>query len=335
MEDEEGIGLILARATELRLKIADCIETSSTDVSSPREGKKDEIAGNQEKDFDSFSSDDADDEEEADEQLLRIRDALESLESQLAALQVFTLYSLCFYVLLVWNSKFMAFSVALKVLTLLLTRIESQLCALQNLRQRQQYEKQVALSEIDYSRKILLEKLKEYKGKELEVLREASTFAGERVDYENDLLLPPYPIHPPPLPLGLDNNNGYLPHLPLNQKKSDANGFGSGHVRKEAEVKGPNGVVRFLGSVAKIMLPIIGVISVLSASGYGQEIKKRGVSFKLVGLFPQRVVRAPNQCPPGKVLVIEDGEARCLVKERVEVPFDSVGAKRDVTYGYG
>ncbi|CAN7048310.1 hypothetical protein BRARA_G00342 [Brassica rapa] len=287
MEDEEGIGLILARATELRLKIADCIDTSSTDVSSPREGKKDEIAGNQEKDFDSFSSD----EEEADEQLLRIRDALESLESQLAALQ--------------------------------------------NLRQRQQYEKQVALSEIDYSRKILLEKLKEYKGKELEVLREASTFAGERVDYENDLLLPPYPIHPPPLSLGLDNNNAYLPHLPLNQKKSDANGFGSGHVRKEAEVKGPNGFVRFLGSVAKIMLPVIGVISVLSASGYGPEIKKRGVSFKLLGRLPQRVVRAPNQCPPGKVLVIEDGEARCLVKERVEVPFDSVVAKRDVTYGYG
>lgn len=287
MEDEEGIGLILARATELRLKIADCIDTSSTDVSSPREGKKDEIAGNQEKDFDSFSSD----EEEADEQLLRIRDALESLESQLAALQ--------------------------------------------NLRQRQQYEKQVALSEIDYSRKILLEKLKEYKGKEREVLREASTFAGERVDYENDLLLPPYPIHPPPLSLGLDNNNAYLPHLPLNQKKSDANGFGSGHVRKEAEVKGPNGFVRFLGSVAKIMLPIIGVISVLSASGYGPEIKKRGVSFKLLGRLPQRVVRAPNQCPPGKVLVIEDGEARCLVKERVEVPFDSVVAKRDVTYGYG
>ncbi|XP_018433845.1 plastid division protein PDV2 [Raphanus sativus] len=287
MEDEEGIGLILARATELRLKINDCIETSSTDVSSPREGKKDEITGLQEKDFDSFSSDDVDDEEESGEQLLCIRDALESLESQLAALQ--------------------------------------------NLRQRQQYEKQVALSEIDYSRKMLLEKLKEYKGKELEVLSEASTFAGERVDYENDLLLPPYPVHPPlPLSLGLDNNNAYLPYLPSKQKKSaDANGFGS------AEVKGPSGVVRFFGSVAKIMLPIIGVISVLAASGYGPEIKKRGVSFKLLGLLPQRVVRAPNQCPPGKVLVIEDGEARCLVKERVEIPFDSVVAKRDVTYGYG
>ncbi|KAG2239681.1 hypothetical protein Bca52824_091520 [Brassica carinata] len=208
MEDEEGIGLILARATELRLKITDCIDTPSTavdddghggggnELSSPGEGKKD-------KDFDSISSGDAEEEEEeeADEQLLHIRDVLESLESQLAALQ--------------------------------------------NLRQRQQYEKQVALSEIDYSRKVLLEKLKEYKGKELQVLGEASTFAGERVDYENDLLLPPYPVHPP-LSLGLDNNNnGYVPRLPSKQKISDANGFGSGHVRKETEVESPHGVVRF------------------------------------------------------------------------------------------
>lgn len=99
MEDEEGIGLILARATELRLKISDCIDSSSTTVSengggggggnedlSPGEGKKDEISGNQEKDFDSISSGDV--EEEESERLLRIRDALESLESQLAALQV-------------------------------------------------------------------------------------------------------------------------------------------------------------------------------------------------------------------------------------------------------
>ncbi|KAH0934770.1 hypothetical protein HID58_011887 [Brassica napus] len=170
------------------------------------------------------------------------------------------------------------------------------------------------------SRKVLLEKLKDYKGKELQVLREASTFAGERVDYENDLLLPPYHVHPP-LSLGLDNNNGYLPLLPCKQKISDENGFGSGHVRKETEVGSPHGVVRFFGSVAKIMLPIIGVISILFASGYGPEIRKRGK-------------RTPNQCPPGKVLVIEDGEARCLVKERVEIPFDSVLAKRDVTYGY-
>lgn len=98
MEDEEGIGLILARATELRLKISDCIDSSSTAVSenggdgggnedlSPGEGRKEEIFGNQEKDFDSISSEDV--EEAEAERLLRIRDALESLESQLAALQV-------------------------------------------------------------------------------------------------------------------------------------------------------------------------------------------------------------------------------------------------------
>ncbi|KAJ0241846.1 Plastid division protein PDV2 [Hirschfeldia incana] len=287
MEDEEGIGLILARATELRLKISDCINSSSTaggdgdELSFPGEGKKD-------MDFDSISSGDVEEEEEEEaEQLLLIRDALESLESQLAALQ--------------------------------------------NLRQRQQYEKQVALSEIDYSRKVLLEKLNEYKGKDLQVLREASTFAGERVDYENDLLLPPYPVHPPPLSLGLDNNNGYLPH---SMSKPGENGFASGHVGKESSPHGgsSHGVVRFLVSVAKIMLPIIGVISILSASGYGPEIRRRGASLKFI---PQRVVVRGKQCPPGKVLVIEEGEARCLVKERVEIPFDSVLAKRDVTYGYG
>ncbi|KFK40053.1 hypothetical protein AALP_AA3G324000 [Arabis alpina] len=305
MEDEEGIGLILARATELRLKISDCIDSSSTAVSDDGGGENGELSpgegdnGNQDKDLDSISSNEEEEEEEESERLLRIRDALESLESQLSALQ--------------------------------------------NLRQRQQYEKQVALSEIDYSRKMLLEKLKEYKGKEFEVLREATTFAGERVDYENDLLLPPYPVQPP-ISLGLDNN-GYLPHLPSKQK-SDANGFGSGHVRNEAEVKSPSsgsggsnhGVIRFFGSVAKIMLPIIGVISILSASGYGPEMRKRGTSLKLMRFLPQRVVigkKTPNQCPPGKVLVIENGEARCLVKERVEIPFDSVVVKRDVTYGYG
>ncbi|KAF2535045.1 hypothetical protein F2Q68_00019202 [Brassica cretica] len=228
MEDEEGIGLILARATELRLKISDCIDTSSTAVSDDvhsggrKDGsspaKKDEFIGNQEKDSDSISSD----EEEA-ERLLCIRDALESLESQLAALQ--------------------------------------------NLRQRQQYEKQVALSEIYYSRKI--------------------------VDYENDLLLPPYHVHP---------------HLPSKHKKSDVNGFGSGHVRKVNPNGGSGVIIGFLGSVAKIMLPLIGVISIL----------KRGASLKLL---QQQVVRAPNQCPRGKVLVFGDGEARCLVKERVEIPF--------------
>ena len=120
MEDEEGIGLILARATELRLKITDSIDSSSpaisgNDLSFPGEGKKDGTIGNQDKEFDSISSGDVEEEEEeeeADEQLLRIRDALESLESQLASLQVL---KPCVYVFLSQlaktRPKFVAFLV--------------------------------------------------------------------------------------------------------------------------------------------------------------------------------------------------------------------------------
>ncbi|XP_010530860.1 PREDICTED: plastid division protein PDV2 [Tarenaya hassleriana] len=312
MEDEEGIGLILARATELRLKINDCIEdvssasASSGDGensggtgSSPGEGREGKgLENGEEKSDPGIDGEVEEYEGEEAERLLHIRDALESLESQLAALQ--------------------------------------------NLRQRQQYERQVALSEIDYSRKMLLEKLKEYKGKDFEVLRETSAFAGERVEYESDLLLPPYPIRPP---LALVPENGYLPHLPSKQK-NDRNGLVSSSPKDEVKRNTPyresenssNRVIRFVGSVAKIMLPIIGVISILTASGYGPEIRKRGASLKLLRFLQPQAngeKRSSVQCPPGKVLVMEGGEAHCLVKERVEVPFDSVVPKRDVTYGYG
>lgn len=40
-------------------------------------------------------------------------------------------------------------------------------------------------------------------------------------------------------------------------------------------------------------------------------------------------------CPPGKVLVVEDGETRCLVKERVEIPFMYVATTPDVNYWCG
>ena len=316
MEDEEGIGLILARATELRLKISDCIDTSSTavsdgvhsggrkDGSSP--AKKDEFIGNQEKDSD---------EEEA-ERLLCIRDALESLESQPAALQVrnpkFNL-PLCLFVDWVW----IGFTVLIlslcgndffgnKIYCLMVidwfscnkTRIFA--------KDNNMRSKWLSLRLITAGRCWL----REAQGLQRERIWSATRgfdFAGKRVDYENDLLLPPYHVHP---------------HLPSKHKKSDVNGFGSGHVRKVNPNGGSGVIIGFLGSVAKIMLPLIGVISIL----------KRGASLKLL---QQQVVRAPNQCPRGKVLVFGDGEARCLVKERVEIPFDSVVAKRDVTYGYG
>jgi len=66
--EEEGIGLVLARATELRLKITNCIHrTDTTNGPTPHPD---------------------DDDEEATERLLNICDALEALETQLSSLQV-------------------------------------------------------------------------------------------------------------------------------------------------------------------------------------------------------------------------------------------------------
>jgi len=66
--EEEGIGLVLARATELRLKINNCIQKPT---SSPNGLLED------------------DEDEDATDRLLNICDALEALETQLSSLQVF------------------------------------------------------------------------------------------------------------------------------------------------------------------------------------------------------------------------------------------------------
>lgn len=40
-------------------------------------------------------------------------------------------------------------------------------------------------------------------------------------------------------------------------------------------------------------------------------------------------------CPPGKVLLVQDGVQKCFVKERVEAPFKEVVKQPDASYGYG
>ncbi|TKY45505.1 Plastid division protein PDV2 [Spatholobus suberectus] len=155
--EEEGIGLVLARATELRLKISNCIHRATVNGPSP--------------DVDN------DDDDDATERLLNICDALEALETQLSSLQV--------------------------------------------LQQQQRYEREIALAEIESSRKMLIDKLKEYKGKELEVIHEASTFASETVEPNNDLLLPPYPSRPP---YSLSMDKEYLSQIP-SVNKSGRNGL--------------------------------------------------------------------------------------------------------------
>ncbi|XP_014492433.1 plastid division protein PDV2 [Vigna radiata var. radiata] len=288
--EEEGIGLVLARATELRLKISNCIHRTDT-ANGPTPHADD-------------------DDEEATERLLNICDALEALETQLSSLQV--------------------------------------------LQQQQRYEREVALAEIENSRKMLIDKLSEYKGKELEVIHEASTFASETVEHSNDLLLPPYPSRPP---YSVSMDKEYLSQIP-SVNKSGRNGLmtldpmieANKNLREKDQNLVENGAKNsrkglgfFITSAAKTMLTVVGVVSILSLSGFGPKL---GTRFSVQG-WRHRVENVERsttkngserpriQCPPGKIMVWENGEARCLVKERVEIPFSAVAATPDINYGCG
>ncbi|XP_059647726.1 plastid division protein PDV2 [Cornus florida] len=302
--DEDGICLVLARTSELRSKITSCIHKApnahSEHDNQQENGDKDDPSTSLEKKIG-----EADREEEETENLLDIRDALESLEAQLSSLQL--------------------------------------------LQQQQGYEREAALAEIDYSREKLLKKLKEYKGEDLEVIHEASAFASEAVGDNNDLLLPPYPSRGPS---SMFSDNGHLSHF-TSTHKSAQNGVISGdptnktkkslHESERNQVqngskKSSKGLGFFINAAAKTVLTFVGVVSLLTLAGFKPSLMKRDSQFKVFGLFRQQGTAAKKaivQCPPGKVLVMEDGETRCIVKERVEIPFDSVVATPDVSYGCG
>ncbi|PIN12371.1 hypothetical protein CDL12_15024 [Handroanthus impetiginosus] len=294
--DEDRIGLVLAKTSELRSKIVNCIHKTTSNVE--KEGKEGESK-------ESEASPDAENqevEEEEAESLLNIRDALEALEGQLSSLQA--------------------------------------------LQQQQWYEKEAALAEIEYSQKKLLRELKEYKGKDLEVIHEAIAFASVTED-NNDLLLPPYPSRPSRT---LASDNGYLStftsthkfpqngatnlhKVPNNLHEPESNQGQPGQV-------GPFKRVKFLiGTAAKTALTIAGVIAILSLAGFEPRLRKRDDQFKLFDLFHVQgnteKESSSRECPPGKVPVMENGETRCVVKERVEIPFESVVATPDVSYGCG
>ncbi|GLT43044.1 hypothetical protein SLA2020_170180 [Shorea laevis] len=312
MEDE-SVGLVLARATELRLKISNCIEKATTGNAPSRqreegngeERKKDGFFDGEKNPIPDSSGSpvEVDEEEDGDGEtprLLNIRDALESLESLLVALQ--------------------------------------------NLQQQQQYEREVALTEIDYCRKILLEKLKDYKGEDLEVIHEASAFAGKTVENTNSVLLPPYPSCPP-RSLVLDGDylsglkstsksasNGVSINGSTNEAKKDINRYERNQKQTES-----NNLSKGLGciliTVAKTVLPLVGVICVLSLANLAKRITP--LKFLSFQHLTTEEKKATTRCPPGKVLVMEGGEARCLVRESVEVPFELIIAKPDVSYGCG
>lgn len=170
----------------------------------------------------------------------------------------------------------------------------------------------------------------------MEVIHEAMSFASETED-SNDLLLPPYPSRPSQSIL---SKNGYLSTF-TSSRRSTQNGLknlnGVPQNTNESESKKrepPFKSVRFLiGTAAKTAVTVVGVIAILSLAG----LRKPDNRFKFLDLFGQRRNEKGSsvECPPGKVLVVENGETRCVVKERVEVPFESVVAVPDVSYGCG
>lgn len=226
-----------------------------------------------------------------------------------------------------------------------LESLEDVLASLQALHQQQRYEREATLAEIDHSRKVLLTKINEYKGDDLEVIREVSAFASETVEHDNDLLLPPYPSHPHPLIL----DKGYSSNFHSGHKLS-RNGLNSFEpLQKERKVMSelertgtpdktaPKGLRLILTVAAKTVLTLVGVVSILSLAGFEPRVRRKSFEFGVMNVFQKPSVgeKVTIQCPPGKVLVMENGEQRCLVKERVEVPFESVVTTPDVSYGCG
>ncbi|KVH93252.1 plastid division protein PDV2-like [Cynara cardunculus var. scolymus] len=286
--DEEGIVLVLARASELRSKITNCIHNASSITTNDH-------ATNQEE-----GADDKEEAEEETESLLNIRDSLEALEAQLSSLQA--------------------------------------------LQQQQWYEKEASLAEIDCSRKKLLQKLKAYKGEDLDVIHEATAFASSTVEKENsDLLLPPYPSRPSS---SLASDNGYLSHFSLTPKIPQSEGTidlpageAKGTLHQSERRSSSKGLRQIIGAAAKMAFTLVGFIAVLQLSGFEPRLSRRGGESKVFGMSREQGndenTEMMVECPPGKVLVVENGETRCLVKERVELPFKSVVTIPDVNYGYG
>ncbi|KAK7404459.1 hypothetical protein VNO78_05368 [Psophocarpus tetragonolobus] len=280
MEEEEGIGLglVLARATELGWKISNCIYRARASANGPSSHTT--------------------------ERLLSICDALDALQTKLSSLQV--------------------------------------------LQQQQLYEREIALAEIESSRKMLIDKLKEYKGKGLEVIHEASTFASETLELNNDLLLPLYHSRSP-YPVYIDKE--FLSQIP-SVNKSGRNGLitldpvmeekDQNHVENGA--KSSRKALGFLITYAvKTMLMVVGVVSILTLPGFAPKL---GTHFSVQGWLDRveneersttknQDERSNIHCPPGRILVWENEEARCLVKERVQIPFSAVAATPDINYGCG
>eukprot|EP01018_Ginkgo_biloba_P032126 Gb_32173 [translate_table: standard] len=227
-------------------------------------------------------------------------------------------------------------------------------------------EREATLADLDESRRILLKKLKEYRGTELEVIQEACAFAGEPVEQMDDLLLPPYPRRlPESFTSSVDDYSPLQPSANSARRRNvsaqpffltdderrenehedcdESNGDFRPQVNKGNTKRLANGIRQVIGLTTKAVLVLASVISVFTLAHIEPKLRRRNAPLKISDLLPKRIETTttqqkavvPTKCPPGKVLLIEDGVPRCFVKERVEVPFEAVVKAPDISYGCG
>ncbi|KAH9302782.1 hypothetical protein KI387_014365, partial [Taxus chinensis] len=234
-----------------------------------------------------------------------------------------------------------------------------------DLQQRQCLEREATLTELDESRKVLINNLKEYRGTELEVIQETCAFAGGAVEQRDNIVLPPYGGHlPGSFFSSVDESRPlHSAHSVRRRNLSTQQSYVTGDEKQESEhgdyddrgessspvinngtaKKMASGMGHIIGLTTKVVLVVASVISVFTLARSEPKIRTSG-SLKISGLLPKRRIEIPPKqpkvdaaprCPPGKVLLMEDGIPRCFVRERVEVPFEPIIKVPDVSYGCG
>lgn len=222
-----------------------------------------------------------------------------------------------------------------------------------------------ALVELEESRAILLQSLKDHEGRESEVVQEALAFVGEPVKKSDDLALPPY-LHPVSSPsvksqspfLGssrLEETSMDDQHQGMNSSAEEDRGdeaveeTGSVTAEKQGEEITPrrgilgfcSNVLNLTGRTALIVMSLIALVGVSefnsqasrnAQSSYSKPVPKPQAPVEPVAQPKAAPVR---HCGAGKKLIEENGGSKCVVKERVELPFLREIKTPDVLHGRG
>jgi hypothetical protein len=257
--------------------------------------------------------------------------------------------------------------------------LETQLESLQSVQQQQRLRKDAALAELEESRRVLLLRLKEHEGREMQVVEEAMTFAGEPVKKTDDLPLPPYlhPVSPslysespvfrsakPSLAKQLDERGSFNSSLFLVDETASETEAGNtmgnpAEMQAEQATSPPAGGLSraftgMLNFTGKTLLVVVSVVAYLAVSEWNRSGREREKEAKLQASVPvpsqapaataatgeeegkgRAKAESVLECPAGYKQIEDEGVVKCVVKERVELPFPRGLDTPDVLHGRG